>query len=158
MKQQPEKNKKYNKNDWPQRGPNKLDLKISKRNWKWAKRQKNRNKSTNDSNWNNQDRKASQDIQKDRRSELKKIDLANFYIHNKFKYKTGIAMIKENNRLIRDLVIPKCIFDKRARRWRYYVQTMDEAINFRDFIFRNKDRLLKGKNEIRKTYNSYLLT
>ena len=44
-------------------------------------------------------------IQKDNRSELKKIKLSKFCIHNKFKYKTGIAIIKENNRLIRVPVI-----------------------------------------------------
>ena len=35
---------------------------------------------------------------------------------------------------------------------------MDEIIHFRDFVLRNKDCLLKGKNNIRKVYNSYLLT
>ena len=39
--------------------------------------------------------KQDQDIHKDKRLELNKIDLANFYIHNKFEYKTGIAMIKK---------------------------------------------------------------
>ena len=91
--------------------------------------------------------KQDQDIQKDKRLELKKIDLANFYIHNKFKYKTGIAMIKENNRLIRVPVIPKYTFDKRTRkwrwRWRYYVQTMNETINFRDFVLEKKRLLIK---------------
>ena len=63
-------------------------------------------------------------IQKDNILELKKINLSNFYIHNKLKYKTGIAMIKEDNRLIRVPIFPKYIFNKRTRRysWKYYVQ------------------------------------
>ena len=123
-------------------------------------RGKNRNNTINNNSWSNQDRKARSKYLKNWKSELKKVDLANFYIHNKFKYKAGIAMIKENNRLIRVPVIPKCTFDKITRkwRWRYYVQTIDETINFRDFVLRSKDCLLKGKNEIRKAYNSYLLT
>ena len=69
-------------------------------------------------------------------------------------------MIKEDNRLIRVPVIPKYIFNKRTRRWswKFYVQSMDETIDFKDFTLRNKDNLIKGKRNIRKAHNSYIQT
>ena len=87
-------------------------MKFSKRIWKWIKRRKKTEINLLTTAVEAiKIEKHDQDIQKDRRSELKKVDLANFNIHNKFKYKTGIAMIKEKNRFIRVPVIPKCTFD-----------------------------------------------
>ena len=56
-------------------------------------------------------------------------DIRSYYIHNQFKFKNGLAMLKINEeKYIRVPIIPRFKFNKSTGRWtkKYFIQSMEE--------------------------------
>ena len=75
------------------------------------------------------------------------------FINNEWKHKNGISMLQYGiYKYIRVSVIPRYKFNKYNRRWikEYMVQSMEEAITYKEFIERNKQFIITGKQNIIK--------
>ena len=82
------------------------------------------------------------------------IHIKEFYIHNHYKYKNGLAMLKiEENKYIRVPLIPRYRYNKYSRKWttKYFVQSMKEWISFEQFLKNNKDTIVVGRADIVKS-------
>ena len=60
---------------------------------------------------------------------MERQDIRNYYIHNQFKFKNGLAMLEINEeKYIRVPIVPRFKFNKYTRRWtkKYFIQSMEE--------------------------------
>ena len=76
-----------------------------------------------------------------------------YYIHNQARFKNGLAMLKlEENKFIRVLVIPKYKYNKYSRKWipKYFVRSMTECITVEEFINKNSNFIIRGRENIIK--------
>ena len=80
-------------------------------------------------------------------------------VHDKRRFRNGVACIKINGKVIKKTVYCDTWFDNRGVRRYYYIESRGKLIGFRAWYNKNKDKVVNGKKEIlsclKQTHSRY---